>query len=197
MTVETTPLTKEEMQLLNDQIAPLLRTIMPEAFVPRAFAAIQSAIEQSKKRHGMAFGGMLPNSGQLGIQPLSAREFDLATTWTFRTNWSSTTWQTLISGSTPLSRYTHVVVLGYEDLENVPRSRAIKETVGGVEHPIIDLQELRRSDKQFEAIEPYIAGPVSPFKLEVYVETTGYDDTHPWGFVVAPYTYLVSKTFQA
>lgn len=194
--VEKTPLTADEEELLRDQVLPILKTVLPADFVPRALVAIKEAVEQSKKRHGMAFGGMLPNSAQIGVHPLSARDFDLATTWTLRTNWAATTWQTLISSKT-LSKYTHLVVCAYENLEPTPRTIAIKETVGGVEHPIIDLTEIKKSDRQIQPIEPYIAGPISVFTLEVFVEATGYDNLRPWGFVVGPYAYLVSKTFIA
>jgi len=194
--VEKTPLTSEEEELLRDQVEPILKTVLPATFVPRALTAIKEAVEQSKRRHGMAFGGMLPNSAQIGIHPLSPREFNLATTWTLRTNWATTTWQTLVSSQT-LSKYTHLVVVGYENLEPVPRTLAVKETVGGVEHPIIDVKEIRKSNMQIQPIEPYIAGPISVFTLEVFVETTGYDNLRPLGFVVAPYAFLVSKTFIA
>jgi len=195
-TVDSTPLTPEEEQLLNDQVLPILRTVLPEAIVPRAMVAIKGAIEQSKKRHGMAFGGVLPSSSQIGIQPISPKDFNLATTWTLRTNWASTTWQTLISSQT-LSKYTHLAIFGYENLEPVPRTLAVKVTAGGVEQPITDLKEIKKSDSQFQAVEPYIAGPISVFTMEVYVETAGYDNLRPWGFVIAPYAYLVSKTFIA
>jgi hypothetical protein len=194
VTVTKEPLTAEEETLLNDQIVPLLRSVLPEALVPRALAAIKEAIEQSKKRHGMAFGGVLPSSSQIGIQPISPKDFNLATTWTLRTNHASTGWATLISSQT-LSKYTHLVVCGYENLEPVPRTLAVKVTVGGVEQPITDLKEIKKSDKQFQAIEPYIAGPISVFTMKVFVETTGYDNLRPWGFVIAPYAYLVSETF--
>jgi hypothetical protein len=192
--VERTPLTPDEEEILRDQIIPILQTVLPAPFVPRALLALKTAIEQSKKKHGMAFGGLYPNSGQVGVQPITPREFDLATTWTLRTNWASTTWQKLIDSKT-LSKYTHLVICGYENLEAVPRTAAIKETVGGMEHPVIDLAEIKKNDRQFQAIEPYITSPISVFTLEVYVEETGYDNLRPWGFVVAPYAYLVSKTF--
>lgn len=194
--VEKEPLTPAEEELLRDQVLPVLHTVLPPEFVPRALVAIREAVEQSKKRHGMPFGGMYPNSSQIGVQPLTAREFNLATTWTFRTNWAATTWQTLISSQT-LSKYTHLVICAYENLEPTPRTLAVKETVGGVEHPILDLAEIRKSNRQIQPIEPYIASPVSVFNLEVFVEETGYDNVRPWGFVVAPYSYLVSKTFIA
>jgi len=196
VTVEKTPLTSEEEELLRDQVVPILNTVLPAAFVPRALTAIKEAIEQSKKRHGMSFGGVLPNSAQIGIHPLSARDFNLATTWTLRTNWATTTWQTLVSSQT-LSKYTHLVVVAYENPEATPRTLAVKETVGGVEHPIVDTMEIRKSDRHLQPIEPYIAGPISVFTLEVFVEETGYDNLRPWGFVIAPYAFLVSKTFIA
>jgi len=196
VTVDKAPLTPEEEQLLNDQVLPILRTTLPEALVPRAMAAIKEAIEQSKKRHGMSFGGVLPSSSQIGIQPISPKDFNLATTWTLRTSYSSTGWQTLISSQT-LSKYTHLVVCGYENLEPVLKTLAVKVTAGGVEQPITDLKEIKKSDKQFQAVEPYIAGPISVFTMETFVETTGYDNLRPWGFVIAPYAYLVSKTFIA
>jgi hypothetical protein len=194
--VQKEPLTAEEETLLNDQIVPILRSVLPEALVPRALAAIKEAIEQSKKRHGMGFGGVLPGSSQIGIQPISPKDFNLATTWTLRTNYTATGWNTLISSQT-LSKYTHLVVCAYENLEPVPKTLAVKVTAGGVEQPITDLKEIKKSDKQFQAVEPYIAGPISVFTMETFVETTGYDNLRPWGFVIAPYAYLVSKTFIA
>jgi len=202
VTVDKTPLTPEEEQLLNDQVLPILRTVLPEAIVPRALAAIKEAIEQSKKRHGMSFGGVLPSSSQIGIQPISPKDFNteldgttpFATTWTLRKNWTATGWQTRISSQT-LSKYTHLVVCGYENLEPVLKTLAVKVTAGGVEQPITDLKEIKKSDKQFQAIEPYIAGPISVFTMKVFVETTGYDNLRPWGFTIAPYAYLVSETF--
>jgi hypothetical protein len=192
--VEKVPLTGEEEEILRDQITPILQTVLPAPFVPRALLAIRTAIEQSKKKHGMAFGGLYPASGQIGIQLLTPKEFNLATTWTFRTNWASTGWQTLINART-LSKYTHLAICGYQNLEPTPRTLAVKETVGGIEHPVIDLSEIKKSDIQFQAIEPYIASPISVFTLEVFVEETGYDNLRPWGFVVAPHAYLISKTF--
>lgn len=192
--VDSTPLDAIETQLLNDQIGPILRTVLPPDLIPRAFTAIRAAIEQSKKRQGQSFGGMLPNSGQLGIGFISPREFDLATTWTLRSNWSSSSWQTLLSSKT-LSKYTHLVVLGYEDTEAVVRPMAVKQTAGGSEQPITELIEMRKSDKHFQPIEPFIAGPISTFTLEVFLDTTGYSNFRPWGFVIAPYAYLVSKTY--
>jgi hypothetical protein len=173
-----------------------LRTVLPEAIVPRALAAIKEAIEQSKKRHGMSFGGVLPSSSQIGIQPISPKDFNLATTWTLRTNHTATGWATLISSQT-LSKYTHLVICGYENLEPVPKTLAVKVTAGGVEQPIADLKEIKKSNIQFQAVEPYIAGPISVFTMEVFVEETGQDNLRPWGFVIAPYAYLVSKTFIA
>jgi len=203
VTVTKEPLTAEEETLLNDQVVPILRSILPETLVPRALAAIKEAIEQSKKRHGMAFGGVLPASSQIGIQPISPKDFNevstgvkFATTWTLRKEYTATGWNTLISSQT-LSKYTHLVVCGYENLEPVPKTLAVKVTAGGVEQPITDLKEIKKSDKQFQATEPYIAGPISVFTMETFVETTGYDNLRPWGFVIAPYAYLVSKTFIA
>jgi len=189
-----TPLTPEEDALLRDQILPILKTTLPAGFVNRALAAIKDAAEQSKKKHGMAFGGLLPNSGQIGLSPITPRDFNLATTWTLRSNWASTTWQTMISSQTT-SKYTHIAVLAYENLEPVPRSLAVKETVGGVEHTIIDLSEVFKSDRQIQPIEPYIIAPISVFTMEVFIDSTGYDNLRPYGFTIAPYAYLVSKTF--
>ena len=189
-----TPLTPEEETLLREQILPILKTTLPEGFVNRALTAIKEAAEQSKRKHGMGFGGLLPNSGQVGVQPVTPRDFNLATTWTFRSNWSSTTWQTLISSQTT-SKYTHMVILAYENLEPDPKTLAVKETVGGQEHTIIDLTEIIKSDRQIQPIEPYIIAPISVFTMEVFVTSTGYDNLKPYGFVVAPYAYLVSKTF--
>jgi len=194
--VEREPLTAEEEALLKAQVLPILHTVLPEKFVPRALDTIRLAIEQSKKRHGMAFGGILPASGQIGVHPLTPREFDLDATWTFRKEWTATGWQTLIDAKTT-SKYTHLVICAYENLEPTVRVLAVKETMGGVEHPIIDLTEIKKSDRQIQPIEPYIVSPISVATIEVFVESKGYDDTRPWGFVVAPYAYLVSKTFIA
>lgn len=191
-----TPLTPTEEALLRDQILPILRTVLPEGFVNRSLDAIREAAEQSKKRHGMAFGGLLPNSSQIGICPITPRDYNLATTWTFRTNWAATTWNTMVNAQTT-SKYTHIAVLAYENLEPVPKTLAIKEAVGGSEHPIIDLTEIIKSERQIQPIEPYIIQPISVYTLEVFVNPIGYDNLKPWGFTVAPYAYLVSKTFIA
>ena len=189
-----TPLTPEEETLLREQILPILKTTLPEGFVNRALQSIKEAAEQSKRKHGMGFGGLLPNSGQVGVAPISPRDFNLATTWTFRSNWSSSSWQTLISSQTT-SKYTHIVVLAYEDLESVPLAMAMKETTGGQEHCIIDLTEIHKSDRQIQPIEPYIIAPISVYTLEIFLSSTGYDNFKPYGFTVAPYAFLVSKTF--
>ena len=190
------PLSPTEETLLRDQVLPILRTILPEGFVARSLDAIREAAEQSKKKHGMGFGGLLPSSGQIGISPITPKDYNLAPTWTFRTNWASTTWQTLVNAQTT-SKYTHVVVLAYENLEPTPRTLALKEAVGGSEHPVIDLTEVLKSHRQIQPIEPYIIQPISTYTVEAFVQVAGYDCLKPWGFTVAPYAYLISKTFIA
>jgi len=199
------PLTPEEESLLTEQVMPILRTRLPEPFIPRAMAAIKEAAEQSKKKHGLAFGGMLPNAGQVGVAPISPRDFNIATSsttgpWTWRKHNAATGWRTganaLVNAQT-MSKYTHVVMLAYENLDPVPKTVATKETIGGVEHPIIDLSELKTTNKQLQAIEPYIIGPISVCTIEHFVDAIGYDELQPWGFVIAPYAYLISKVFIA
>jgi len=188
-------LNETELARLNSQVLPILYTTLPAEFVSRSLAAITDGIEQNVEKNSAEFMGMLPEGG-VGISGWSPRDYNQATDWSVRKNHASTLWQTL-HDSVTLSKYTHIVVLGYEDLENVIRLLAVKETITGSAQPIVDLKELKKKPDQVQPVEPFIFGPIATLLTEVFVEAIGYSDFRPFAFTVAPHPYLISKTFIA
>ncbi len=195
MSTRSRALTENELANLNSQVLPILYTTLPEQFVSRALAAITDGLEQNVVKNDATFTGMLPEGG-VGISPWSPRDYNQATDWSVRKNWAATGWGTLHDSIT-LSKYTHIIVLGYEDLESVIRLLAVRETITGSVQPIIDLKELKKKPDQVQPIEPFILGSIAKLLTETYVEALGYSDFRPFAFTVAPHAYLIDKTFMA
>ncbi len=199
LAVDKRPLTPEEQLVFNQQVIPILRTRLLPDFVGRAASTLQDAISQAKARFGVAFGGLIPGPGQIGIAPLSGKDFNLTNTFTgWRANITAANAITNVASAITTSKFAFLVVLAIADLEPVVRSRAIQFVVGGVTHPIVFLPELRQSERQFQEIEPFIVSPAAVVTFGYFVGgDTGFDETFPWGFVVATQNYLISATFVA
>ncbi len=199
LAVDKRPLTGEEQLIFNQQILPLLRTRLLPDFVPRAAATLQDAISQAKARFGVAFGGLIPGPGQIGVAPLSGKDFNLTNTFTgFRSNYTTANAITNVVSAATTSKFAFLVIIGIADLEATPRTRAIQFVVGGVTHPIVFLPELRVSERQFQEVEPFIISPAAVVTFGSFVGAdVGFDEVFPWGFVVATQNYLISTTFVA
>ena len=148
---------------------------------------------------GGVFGGMLPSPNQIGIAPLSGKDFNLTNTFTgFRQNLTTANGFNTVVSAVTTSRFTFLVILAVQDLEPTVRVRAVDFTMGGIENPVIWLPELRASDRQFQEIEPFIVSPLSTITIDFFVGAdTGFDEAAPWGFVIAKQVYLISRTFIA
>ena len=199
LAVAQATLTGEEEQIFQDQVMPMLRTRLLPDFVPRAASTIRSAIQQAKVRFGIPFGGLIPTGSQIGVAPLSGKDFNLTNTFTgFRQNITSANAFTNVVSAITTSKFAYLVVLAIADIEPVVRTRAVQFTAGGITHPVIWLPELRSSERQFQEIEPFIISPASVATLGVFVGAdTGFAELSPWGFVVATQNYLISTTFIA
>jgi len=199
LAVDKRPLTTEEAVIFNEQVLPILKTRLLPDFVGRAAATLQDAISQAKARFGVAFGGLIPGPGQIGIAPLSGKDFNLVNTFTgFRSNYTSANAITNVVSAVTTSKFAFLVVLAIADLEPIPRTRAIQFVVGGVTQPILFLPELRVSERQFQEIEPFVISPAAVVTFGSFIGAdTGFDEVFPWGFVVATQNYLISTTFVA
>jgi len=199
LAVEKRSLSDEEQLIFDQQVMPLLKTRLLPDFVPRAAATLMDAIAQAKARFGQPFGGLIPTPGQVGMEPLSGKDFNLTNTFTgFRSNYTSANAITNVVSAVTTSRFTFLVILAIADLEPIPRTRAVQFVVGGITHPIIFLPELRVSERQFQEIEPFIISPLSVVTFGSFVGSdTGFDEVFPWGFVIGTQNYLISTTFIA
>lgn len=199
LAVDKKPLSLEEANLFNDQILPILKTRLLPDFVPRAAATLMDAVAQAKARFGVSFGGLIPGPGQIGIAPLSGKDFNLTNTFTgFRSNYTTANAITNVVSAATTSKFAFLVILAIADLEPVVRTRAVQFVVGGVTHPIVFLPELRASERQFQEMEPFIVSPAAVVTFGSFVGAdVGFDEVFPWGFVVATQNYLISTTFVA
>ena len=158
--------------------------------------AVADAIVDALSRFSPTkFGGTSPGKNEIGIRPLEARDFNIDS---FRKNYTTTGWQASPINNFTLSKYTYIVIFAYEDPEPTPRVKEIQWTVGSstwIPEPVGRI--LKESKDQKMGIEPIKLTPEQLVSLDVNIESVGYDSFQPVGMVIAPHTYLLSRTFKS
>ena len=178
------------------EVERMISELAVPPFVEGAKLAVADAILDAVSRFSpTSFGGTSPAKNEIGVRPLEARDFNIDT---FRMNYTTTGWQEGPIANFTLSKYTYIVVFAYEDPEPTPRVKEIQWTVGSstwIPEPVG--KRLKESKEQKIGIEPFKLTPEQLVNLDVNIESVGYDSFQPVGMVIAPHTYLLSRTFKS
>ena len=175
---------------------------IPAPFQTRFMELFSLALEDSKKLwepKKLAVVPFYPKSGELGIQEVTPELcFDLAVPPGFRRNYTATGWQ-IGPVPTPFktSKWSHLVIGGYENPEGVPRSVETQWNIGGTQRVVEDLRPIKESPIHRIGCDPFDIAPAVTCYFEVNIETLGYDWLRPIGLFIGPYEYLKARAYEA